>query len=351
MKKAFLILSTLFVVFLCSCGSAAEVRSISVEELNGTTHVSNVTGEMDAYVGEKLASGDDVKVDADSNMTLLIDSDKHLFADAGTHFCLEATGKARATKTYINLYEGSVLSGIDNKLKADETYEVTTPNATMAVRGTVFKVEYDNSGITTVEVMAGTVEATYQSADGEKTVLIATDEKAALSGDAGEVDAVLLTEGESMGEGTIESSANVSSDGLDHYASEEEFLARLDSLGYDDKEMFIRKGRICKFSEMYKEQFDEWNAQGKSFTWRDNIIVLDEPIEYNGKQYDTVMCNGRILNDMSEFNKMMGHYFYLYGFIDMQDNPTGENADFDAEIELWGEYPPDYCVQDYIYLD
>lgn len=345
-----LLIASIFIFLLSACGKDT-ARTIAVEELNGTTHVTNQSGTMDVYVGQHLISGDDVNVETDSNMTLLIDMDKHLFADAGTHFSLEATGSKGNTQTKINLFEGSVLSGIDNKLKDSETYEVSTPNATMAVRGTVFDVVYDNFGITTVEVMDGEVDVIYHSPDGEETILLKTDEKAVISGVDGEVIVNLISADESIGEDIAETPTNVSSDGLDHYASEEEFFARIASRDYGDEEMFVRKGRICKFSEMYKEQFDEWATQRKSYSWRDYIIVLDEPIEYNGKQYDKVLCNGRILNDLNEFNEMMGHYLYLYGFVSMMDNPTGENSDFDAVIELWGEYPPDYCVQDYIYLD
>lgn len=351
MKRIFLLLVVLSTIFLNSCAKDV-ARSISVEEVNGVVQVSNAKGEMDAYVGERLMSGDDVKVDVDSNMTLLIDSDKHLFADAGTHFSLEATGKEKSTKTRINLYEGSALFGIDNKLKADELYEVDTPNATMAVRGTVFKVKYVTLGITTVEVIDGEVEATCQSLDGENTVLIKQGEKVEFSGFSGAVNVIVFSEDdENIGEDVEKAHTVVSSDVLDNYATEDQFLERLDSLGYNDSEMYIRKGRFCRFSELYKEQFDEWNLQGKSYTWSENIIVLDEPIEYDGKQYDKVLCNGRILNDMNEFDKMMGHYFYLYGFISMNEHPMGDNTDFDGVIEIWGEYPPDFCIQDYIYLD
>lgn len=345
-----LLIATISIFLLSACGKNT-ARIISVEELNGTTHVTNQAGTMDVYAGQHLISGDDVKVEADSNMTLLIDMDKHLFADAGTHFALEATGIKDNTQTKINLFEGSVLSGIDNKLKDSETYKVSTPNATMAVRGTVFEVRYDNSGLTTVEVMDGEVEATYHSRDGVKTVIIKAGETAIFSGTTGEVVADVTTAGESIAKTITQEPVNASFETLDHYASKEEFLARIDSQDYGNKEMFIRKGHLYKFSEMYREQFDEWDTQGKSYTWSENIIVLDEPIEYNGKNYDKVLCNGQILNDMDEFSKMIGHYCYLYGFIGTQDHPAGVNADFDGVIEIWGEYPPDYCVQDYIYLD
>lgn len=164
MKKRACILTIgiILVMMLAACNGRTDVRLILVEELNGSTHVTNETGITDAYVGQNLVSGDDVEVESESDMTLLIDSDKHLFADAGTHFSLEATGCKGNTQTKINLFEGSVLSGIDNKLKEDETYEVTTPNATMAVRGTVFLVKVEESleggFITALEVAEGSVE-------------------------------------------------------------------------------------------------------------------------------------------------------------------------------------------------
>ncbi len=184
-----LLIASIFIFLLSACGKDT-ARTIAVEELNGTTHVTNQSGTMDVYVGQHLISGDDVNVETDSNMTLLIDMDKHLFADAGTHFSLEATGSKGNTQTKINLFEGSVLSGIDNKLKDSETYEVSTPNATMAVRGTVFQVICekisDGSFITKVKVSEGSVEATTIE-NGETTVkTINIGDEAVFSGQATE---------------------------------------------------------------------------------------------------------------------------------------------------------------------
>ncbi|MDO4489189.1 MAG: FecR domain-containing protein, partial [Eubacteriales bacterium] len=116
-------------------------RTIAVKQLTGVTHVANNGSVVDAHVGQHLKSGDDVKVTEASNIVLSLDSDKFVYAEANTHFWIEATGKESDSRTKIHLDSGSVISRIDNKLKDSETFEVETPNGTMSVRGTVFKVD------------------------------------------------------------------------------------------------------------------------------------------------------------------------------------------------------------------
>ncbi len=133
------------ILFLCACGGSGATmksnRNIIVDELNGSASVlSSDSTETDAYKGRKLISGDAVTVAADSDMTIEIDKDKHLFADGGSRFAIEAAGKKGATETEIRVEEGCNLIGIDNKLSDAESFTVSTPNAVMAVRGTVFKV-------------------------------------------------------------------------------------------------------------------------------------------------------------------------------------------------------------------
>ncbi len=152
-------------IFICACGREIKsTRNITVDELNGSALVAAEGSDgFEAYKGMQLVSGEVVNVDSDSDMTLKIDEDKHFFAGSDTRFSIEATGKKDATETKIVLAEGSVLVGIDNKLKDAESFELVTPNATMAVRGTVFKVEVTNASgtyYTKLEVLEGTVEST-----------------------------------------------------------------------------------------------------------------------------------------------------------------------------------------------
>lgn len=161
------------IVIAVILGSNRGYRTIAVEELNGATIVTNSKGANNAYVGQHLSSGDDVNVTTQSDLTLALDSDKYVYAKENTHFWVEAQGKTNDTRTVIKLDEGSVLSRIDNKLAANESFEVGTPNATMSVRGTVFKVETytDETGetYTVVDVFEGAVFVQVHEESGANT--------------------------------------------------------------------------------------------------------------------------------------------------------------------------------------
>lgn len=156
-----------------------DYRSIKVEELYGTTTITDGNSNtQDAYKGMNLESGDKVSVETDSNMTLLFDADKYMFADAGTKFSVEAGGSSKKgnTRTKVILEDGSVLCRIDKKLGKDETYEVETPNSVMSVRGTIFKmtVYHDEEGklVTKVDVLEGSVKIDLPSEEGEEGKII-----------------------------------------------------------------------------------------------------------------------------------------------------------------------------------
>lgn len=146
-------------------------RTVAVEELNGTTIVTTEGKEADAYEGMHLYSGDDVKVQQESDMTLVMDMDKYVYAEPGTHFWLECAGSADKSETVIHLEEGSVLNRIKDNLNAGEVYQVDTPNSTMAVRGTVFRVTVyrgeDGLVYTDLEVFEGEVQVDLKTEDGE----------------------------------------------------------------------------------------------------------------------------------------------------------------------------------------
>ena len=147
-------------------------RSIAVEEANGQTIVKNESEETkDAYAGMHLVSGDDVSVQAEANMTMLLDADKYVFAQSGTHFWIEATGKSgKNSRTKIYLDKGAVLNRLDTELTEEESYELETPNATMAVRGTIFRVavyeDVNGETYTRIDVLEGEVVVTLKMEDG-----------------------------------------------------------------------------------------------------------------------------------------------------------------------------------------
>ncbi|MGN0714681.1 MAG: FecR domain-containing protein [Anaerovoracaceae bacterium] len=156
-----------------SGGQAGDsARTIVVEETNGTTVVLDESkASTNAYKGMHLFSGSDVTVQLASDMTMLLDMDKYLYAEEKTHFWLEASGSSDSSKTVIFLDEGAVLNRIKNPLENGSVYQVDTPNSTMAVRGTVFLVRVwvgtDGQVYSDVQVLDGSVKIDLKNTQGE----------------------------------------------------------------------------------------------------------------------------------------------------------------------------------------
>lgn len=188
-------------------------RTIVVEETNGTTIVLDEAKEStDAYKGMHLFSGNDVTVQEKSDLTMLLDMDKYLYAEENTHFWLEASGSQENSKTVIYLDEGATLNRIANPLENGSVYQVNTPNSTMAVRGTVYRivVRKGKNGKIYVElaVLDGSVKVDLKNTKGESNGISETFE-------AGQAATIIADEQSSefvVGEdGSISSSIDYSS--------------------------------------------------------------------------------------------------------------------------------------------
>lgn len=169
MKK----ISVRFVAVLCitmalivamGCSKEEAYRQVQVYKVNGTADVERQpVGVLDAYDNMMLQNQDIVNVSEDSNMQMKLDEDKYILLEPKTRIHLEATGTSEDSKTKIYLEEGAIVCNIENSLNENSTYEVITPNSTMAVRGTTFRValEYDEAGdsYTVTDVFEGKVES------------------------------------------------------------------------------------------------------------------------------------------------------------------------------------------------
>ncbi|MCR5310064.1 MAG: FecR family protein [Lachnospiraceae bacterium] len=148
----------------------AAKRTIEAEELEGSVTATSEGNTIKVVVGEHLESGQTVETGEESYVTLLLDSDMHVIAFANTRFNLVAEGSGKATKTHFELETGDLQSTIDRKLEDGESYEVSTPNAVMSVRGTIFTVSVfmvDGKPCTYLWVHEGVVEVTPKEGDGE----------------------------------------------------------------------------------------------------------------------------------------------------------------------------------------
>lgn len=112
-----------------------------------------------------------MSVQQESDMTMVLDMDKYVYAEPGTHFWLECEGTADDSRTVIYMDAGSILNHIKDNLNEGEVYQVDTPNSTMAVRGTVFRVTVyrgdDGLVYTLLEVFEGDVQVDLKTEDGE----------------------------------------------------------------------------------------------------------------------------------------------------------------------------------------
>lgn len=156
-------------------------RVLKVFEMNGSSVITREElGELDAYVGMNLENGDTVNVGEESTLRLVLDNDKYVLLDSGTVMKLNAAGNASDSRTYIELQKGTILNEITNPLSANSSYEVATPKATMAVRGTSFIISVtenpDGSYNINVDTLDGKVEVTLLDSEGNPT-----DKKAMVS--------------------------------------------------------------------------------------------------------------------------------------------------------------------------
>lgn len=176
-KRIWLIPGAILIVLAAAAGffllqlRQEAYRSIQVYNLFGSAViVREVTGNIEAYENLMLESGDRVEVSKDSSMRLKLDDDKYILAEENTVFQLLAEGNSKDSKTTIVLNEGAITSEIQNPLSEQSSYEISTPNSVMAVRGTFFRVAVrlreDGSAVTVLEVFDGTVTSELRHPDG-----------------------------------------------------------------------------------------------------------------------------------------------------------------------------------------
>lgn len=117
-------------------------RFVEVEDFDGKVKVTRDDDQVEVFEGLRLQPSDKVATKEDSSIELLVDTDKHIYAEENTTLVIEATGDEEEGKVLVKLKEGNALFEIENKLNDESTFEVKSPNATISVRGTIFRVEY-----------------------------------------------------------------------------------------------------------------------------------------------------------------------------------------------------------------
>lgn len=144
-------------------------RLLKVYDVAGKALVTREDlGEIEPYNNMVLESGDKVLLDT-GEMVLQADNDKYIYLEEHTELILKASGSSKNSKTEIELLSGGITNDIQNKLSDDSSYEINTPNSTMSVRGTIYRVcVYEEDGIkyTKVTVFQGKVVTHLKFKDG-----------------------------------------------------------------------------------------------------------------------------------------------------------------------------------------
>ena len=184
-KLSRIVVVIMLLITFAGCNKSASNSVKNLEDSYRTIVVASCSGEVtiahngesnlvNAYEGMSLLDGDTVTVGEKSNLTLDVDSDKHLFVEPNTKFYLVAEGDEDSNRTKIKLETGSVLCQIQEKLKDDESFDIETVSSTMSVRGTVFRVSLmestDNSNYEMVEVYNGKVWSNIADTENEVTL-------------------------------------------------------------------------------------------------------------------------------------------------------------------------------------
>ena len=195
------VIALIGIIAVLFLGKEEGYRMIQVYEVNGEATINRpAVGDMDAYENLNLLSGDKMTTMLKSYTRLKLDEDKYLLAEEDSIIELVATGDDKKSKTSINLLKGAVTIEVQNKLNEDSTFEVTTPNSVMAVRGTVFrvKVDVDEGGnpITKVSIFEGAVGVQKKDKDGNLTEeeVIPESKEALIYDDNGEEVLLVLDE-------------------------------------------------------------------------------------------------------------------------------------------------------------
>ena len=159
-----LVLGIVALVMSLSSKKKEEHRSVKIDEHQGDILLERDDEELDLseenrFRGMNLKATDEVTLQDEAHMVLLVDADKYIYADENTKFSVSVAGNEEKGKIKINLEYGAAMFELENKLPAESEFEVETPNATAAVRGTTFGVYYDEeNNETKVEVLDGAVE-------------------------------------------------------------------------------------------------------------------------------------------------------------------------------------------------
>ena len=365
MKKKLLsmmLATTMILTSLSGCGKKEEVyRSLAVDEMNGSSVVMNGYDSKDAYVGLHLVANDYVTVGDDADMTVLADADKYLYAESNAVFSIEAAGSEESTQTRIKLDNGGMLYRIDEKLEEGESFEVESCNSTMAVRGTIFRVDVYSDGeyeYTLTQVFDGKVEVTPGGDASEQAFSLVAGEEGLVRSKDEAVEVVYANQPISwnLPDTTMDKLISYADAGCPVVVSAEELAEIKEGAPevYDGRfrlksvtHSYINSASGEKYEEeTFIYEYDEngnllTDEQGRAFQYdgEGNMIYSGE---YYSEELGTYMYFSRYAYD--ENNRLVQEEYYGTSYFDgsemlndMYTYTYNENGEIAEKVRYWGD--------------
>ena len=146
-NKDYILYLTMIMVFvmmtlLVGCGDRNEYRVINISEISGNVSVVKDNKELAAYKGMRVQEGQTIVTSGNSYTRMVLDDDKYIKLEEGSRAVVNTLANGR---TEIILERGSITNEIVKPLYEGQSYIIHTPNATLAVRGTFFRVELSSA--------------------------------------------------------------------------------------------------------------------------------------------------------------------------------------------------------------
>lgn len=192
------VVAVIILIIVLATSGGESYRLIKVNSFQGgVTLEREEKGNVSVFNGLQLISADTVAVGEGAFLELLADSDKHIAAEENTGFRLYSSGDEKSGNINIELLYGKALFAIEKKLSEGSFFQVSSPNATLSVRGTIFSVDYNAEEKKTVaEVTEGKVAVNYDG--GEET--LEPGDKITVIGTGSDIQAIVeRAEGEASG--------------------------------------------------------------------------------------------------------------------------------------------------------
>ena len=124
------------ILIIVFSGNSDAYRSVKIIEVGGTANIERGGKILAALENMNLRTGDSLETKEESFTRMKLDEDKYVYLAENSKISLVAEGTAADSKSIIYINKGEMLTEVRDKLSVRSSYDVVTPNTTMAIRGT-----------------------------------------------------------------------------------------------------------------------------------------------------------------------------------------------------------------------